>query len=159
MHTNLKYSISLPADRVIEIVKLGPNFQPIHQFKQMGPELTLNFIQILPSSDSSSSQLKYKINHIFWTTGHRLKIQKTKFMRIKFPIKMSKFSFENKTFGQLRLQLIQLKNKVNHIFQSTGHRLKIQKTEFMKLNFQLNCQSYILKKSYSIFCQTKSQLS
>ena len=52
-------------------------------------------IKILPSSDSSSSQLKNKINHNFGTTGHRLKIQKAKLVRIKFPIELSNFTWQN----------------------------------------------------------------
>ena len=52
-----------------------------------------------PSSDSSSSQLKYKINYNFGTTGHRLKIQKAKLVRIKFPIELSNLIDKNIFFG------------------------------------------------------------
>ena len=37
------------------------------------------------------SPAKKKINYIFGTIGHRLKIQKAKLVRIKFPIELSNF--------------------------------------------------------------------
>ena len=62
------------------------------------------FTQILPSSDLSSSQLKNKINNNFWPTGHRVKIQKAKLVRIKFSIELCNFYF-TKTFFCIELFL------------------------------------------------------
>ena len=60
--------------------------------------LLLNFVQL-------RLQLKYKINYNFGTRGHKLKIQKDKLVRIKFPIELSNFYltkfFCNEFFSQL----------------------------------------------------------
>ena len=49
---------------------------------------------LLPSSDSSLSQLK-KMHHIFGPTGHRIKILKAKWVKTKFPIEQSNFYLQN----------------------------------------------------------------
>ena len=54
-------------------------------------------IKILPSSDLSPSQLKNKIIYNFWTTGLRLKIQKAKLVKMKFPISVQ-FSPDKNVF-------------------------------------------------------------
>ena len=42
---------------------------------------------------------KNKINYIFGTIGHRLKILKAKLLRIKFPIELSNFYLAKKRFS------------------------------------------------------------
>ena len=49
---------------------------------------------LLPSSDSSLSQLK-KMHHIFGPTGHRIKILKAKWVKIKFSIELANFYLQN----------------------------------------------------------------
>ena len=62
------------------------------------------FIQILPSSDFSWSQLKNKSHYNFWCNWHRLKIQKAKLVRIKFHIELSNSYFTKRFFIKLFLQ-------------------------------------------------------
>ena len=69
----------------------------IHKLIFVIQQFSFPFIQIFPSSDLSSSQLRNKISYNFGTTGHRLKIQKAKLVRIKFPIELSNI-YLTKTF-------------------------------------------------------------
>ena len=55
-------------------------------------QLLIPFVQLLPSSDISSSQLRNKINYNFWTTGHRLKkLKRLNWLESNFPLNCPTF--------------------------------------------------------------------
>ena len=70
----------------------------MHRLISVIQPFLIPLIQILPSSDLSLSQLKNKIDNNFGTTGHRIKIQKAKLVRNKFPIELFNFYLAKKVF-------------------------------------------------------------
>lgn len=69
----------------------------LFQIKRWHLNSLFYFSQTLPSSDLISSQPKNKINHNFWSTGHRLKFKRLNWLELNFLMNSPTFKWQ-KTF-------------------------------------------------------------